>query len=408
MKTKKTKVGKTGEGKTPSRHLVALKRFCRCALPGIFSNEAPQHLDHSGRNISPTIKIFASELQAIARTAAEQPTLETGGHLFGAWDSEGQPIVMVATPPGPNSVHTPVHFQQDLAYYNGASGYLASHYAAALVGRWHLHPPNLNTASEGDRASAKSIMEKLKLAVLVELIITIDSRRSLNHIHAYAYLAGDSIGPRSAKLALLPGLSPMREAAFGSAVFPDRAHYAWRYCLDSVVIDEAATESPVGDIRGIESQIDELPTCVQNGTKVATAGEAVSVDLPLSGGTHAFVGYSRDDLECPAAILLHDSGREKPEDVTREVNPKGSKLSLAEVHRRLQEIRFGGQSTVFGLPFSREHASVGSGIGVGIETRANEVAQHKVETPTQKTTCDLLPGRLSQPSVGIATRKTNK
>jgi hypothetical protein len=160
----------------------------------------------------------------------------------------------------------------------------------------------------------------------------------LVQVHPYIYRAGTSFGPKAGTLVVLPGLSPLREAAFGSVVFPNREAYAWRYAPEGIKMSGADADSIEGIIRALEPQIRQLPEEVQEGLRVVCKDGAMSVELPLDGGVRGYVGYATATPERPIAVFLRVAEGATPVDITRAVNPTGSRFSLAAVHRQLQEL----------------------------------------------------------------------
>jgi len=327
-----------------------------------------------------SVQIFESELSAICRNAAKRGWEETGGHFFGAI-SRGSPVVMVATPAGKAASHSTTDFVQDLDYYRACDRYLSEHQGLHLIGRWHSHHTlGLSRPSAGDLASAKSIMEKNGMSVFVEFILTLDAKSGVVRVHAYVYLAGELFEARPAKLIILPGVSPMREAAFGSVVFADHKMFEWRYPQERFVIDGEPAGTAGGIPKALEQQIGQLPAQVLSETQVVREGEAISIELPLSESARGYVGYCYKTPEHPTAVLLRRSETEAPVDVSEAVNPTRKPLSLTGVYRRLHRISLYGTGEAIGAGTSPGRDTV----KVSGQSRLNAAATNMVEPKSTK------------------------
>jgi len=344
------------------------------------------------------VQIFESELSAICRSAAERGWEETGGHFFGAI-SRGSPVAMVATPAGKAAVHSTANFVQDLDYYRASDRYLREYLGLDLLGRWHSHHTlGLSWPSAGDLGSAKSIMEKNGMSVFVEFILTLDAKSGLVRVHAYVYLAGEPFEARPAKLIILPGVSPMREAAFGSVVFVDHKTYEWRYPRERFVVDGELAGTEDGIPRVLEQQIGQLPAQVLSETKVVREGEAISIELPLSESARGYVGYCSKTPEHPTAVLFRRSETEAPVDVSEAVNPTRKPLSLTEVYRRLHGIILYGTGEAIGtgtLP-GRDAAQVSGQSRLNAST--TNMTEPKYTKPVQAVTINRKANSASPPA----------
>ena len=306
----------------------------------------------------PEIRMFESELQAIARNADEWGHTETGGSLHGWLTGTGNPVVAVATPPGKNARHTSAQFQQDIDYWRKCDAQLLMDYGTVTTGRWHSHHfLSLSGPSGGDQATAASIMKKNPIPVFVELIVTfVGTGQSPGVVvHPYVYVKqSHTVQLVGSRLRILRGLSPIREAAMGSEILQGRDGYSWRFPLDRVRIDghEAATSivgTDDGDVPDeLIRQIEELPGEVRDQTKVSLRPELTIVSLPLPNNRMVLTGYDRDGSVKPRHVYLHDGAR-STNDISGRINPAQSALSLSQILSRarafLCQSRSGSSST---------------------------------------------------------------
>lgn len=134
------------------------------------------------------VLIYRSEIEAISHNTSKWGGTETGGHLYGAYTGSGTPIVMLATPPGPQAVHSSAGFTQDIDYFRRCSEIIYKRFGLCFIGRWHSHHfLGLHRPSMGDIASASSILAKNRIPTFVELITTMNAPEGNVTINAYIY-----------------------------------------------------------------------------------------------------------------------------------------------------------------------------------------------------------------------------
>lgn len=325
---------KDSEGqKSPWR---AVGRCWRRIAPPSLSNAYPRSARDETQNAVRAIKIFESELQCMCRNAFKWGDKETGGHLFGGYTGGGEPVAMLATLPGPKAVHHVTSFSQDLEYFKACSNYLLEHYGLVLSVRWQSHHVlGLNTPSSGDEATARSIIDKNDLPALGEIIITFDQKNGLVRVDVYVFLPGEPFEARPAKLIIIPGLSPIREAVFGSVVFPNRELSEWRFPMERIVINGTAAESASEIPDVLIQQISGLPSDIQAEVRIACHEGAISIELPLEGPARGIIGYAEDLPDRPAAVFIVRESMGPIYDATAVINPDNRPLSLVVLRHRL-------------------------------------------------------------------------
>ena len=119
------------------------------------------------------VSIFESELEVIAANAAAFGERESGGELYGYYDRNGDPVVMLATSPGPNARHFRYHFRQDIDWFRQAYDFLSSRYSLEYLGRYHSHHTiGLIEPSAGDVRSLCELARRNGIQNPLEVIVT--------------------------------------------------------------------------------------------------------------------------------------------------------------------------------------------------------------------------------------------
>jgi integrative and conjugative element protein (TIGR02256 family) len=94
------------------------------------------------------LSIHRRALEVIAETVrASDPTLETGGALFGFDTSD---VIDHATTPGPEAVHGPGFFSRDRGHTETEAERLYLLDGSQWIGEWHTHPSMQLVPSELD------------------------------------------------------------------------------------------------------------------------------------------------------------------------------------------------------------------------------------------------------------------
>ncbi len=120
----------------------------------------------------PRILLYESEARRIARYARSSPTLEIGGDLFGFYEPGGNPLVFVASGPGPAARRDATHFQQDPEFQTAVFNQLATKFRMFYVGDWHSHHSiQLSKPSGPDDAKLQDLATKNGWRQLFSLIV---------------------------------------------------------------------------------------------------------------------------------------------------------------------------------------------------------------------------------------------
>lgn len=157
--------------------------------------------------------IYESELRAIAQETAAW-TCETGGDLFGLW--QPKPVILLATRLGPESQRHMDRCRFDLKHVERLSRVLAVDWGLWYLGDWHSHGfSDWIYPSRTDRERMGRILERNHFAELLEFIATrhrpSQDMEARVAIHGYHFPAARWFDPTAVDMALLRGLSPLRE-----------------------------------------------------------------------------------------------------------------------------------------------------------------------------------------------------
>ena len=97
---------------------------------------------------------------------------EIGGACFGNYDQHGQPVVMLALPPGSKAEFSECSFMDDPDYINDAIVYTKDRYGLILLCFWHVHPGSFSEPSSIDLAQSSRFARKFGLQNLGYIILT--------------------------------------------------------------------------------------------------------------------------------------------------------------------------------------------------------------------------------------------
>lgn len=125
-----------------------------------------------GAASEPRILLYESEAKRIARYAQSSLHLEIGGDLLGFYAPDGNPLVFVASGPGPAARRDATHFQQDPEFQVAVFNQLATKFRMFYVGDWHSHHAlGLSQPSGPDDAKLQDLADKNGWLQLFSLIV---------------------------------------------------------------------------------------------------------------------------------------------------------------------------------------------------------------------------------------------
>lgn len=123
---------------------------------------------------APTMLIYPEDKKLIYNSTLNHKNRETGGDLFGLWQSESEIVVQVVSGPGINCRRTHTSFFQDEEYLTNVGGYLTLSKGLCNIGEWHSHHSlNLPEPSSGDRETVWRNMPGYGLKRFLLIIATI-------------------------------------------------------------------------------------------------------------------------------------------------------------------------------------------------------------------------------------------
>jgi hypothetical protein len=171
--------------------------------------------------------IWESELRAIAVETSAW-TIETGGDLFGRWQST--PIVFLATKAGPKAQRSNAHFRLDVDYLRQLSEPLANQWALRYFGDWHSHHRlGLLEPSSGDRRRIRQLGNRNQFPGMAEIIVTTEGsqQRPIVRLHPWYYDLSVEGEPTAMAVKVLSGCSPIRQALIARGDLPEQTLGTW-------------------------------------------------------------------------------------------------------------------------------------------------------------------------------------
>jgi hypothetical protein len=176
----------------------------------------------------PILVTWESEIRALAAEAVAWPT-ETGGDLFGLWADP--PVIYLVTRAGPAAVRDVTHFRLDVGYLRVLSQQLATGWGLRYLGDWHSHHRlGLTAPSAGDQRRIKQVSARNAFPAMAEIIVTLEDGRAgadKVRLHPWVYTNGKMSQPVPAKLEILSGLSPVRDALIVREMYPEQELHRW-------------------------------------------------------------------------------------------------------------------------------------------------------------------------------------
>ncbi|HKV56919.1 MAG TPA: hypothetical protein VJO32_01510 [Ktedonobacteraceae bacterium] len=126
----------------------------------------------SGRNTDIRVQIYESEYKAIVAEARRLPKIETGGDLYGTFTHGSNPIIWLASGPGPKAHHENAHFEQDTSFTTYWEGRLTREFGLQYIGSWHSHHfIGLQEPSGGDVGAAEVYAQQHNRQTTLEIIV---------------------------------------------------------------------------------------------------------------------------------------------------------------------------------------------------------------------------------------------
>jgi len=311
------------------------------------------HFNDSSRQLQSFITIPITVLQFIAYQAWKYLFLETGGELYGLFSHAGRPVIMLATPPGPNAIHERAHFCQDIVYLKKYNAWLLKQFGIQYIGNWHSHHSlGLEGLSSCDIRSSHAIARSNNYHKMCQLVLTfktdppigavsvyeaigqnqIDShprdsfskyhlsstRLSSNRfimIHSFHYENPKTSAPKICPIKVLPGPSPIM-SLFTKKLKKERLIKNYSFPLTRILISPYVSEcTPDKDVpevpNQLQNQISFLPEEVKNNTRIHIHDDLIILILPITKiGGEINIVYNKFNLSKAEALYFvnnHDN-----------------------------------------------------------------------------------------------------
>lgn len=327
--------------------------------------------------------IFSSELEFISSLAAEWGSTETGGELYGLWTHAGRPMIMQATPPGPNATHQTAHFRQDIDYFMKMTEVIYKRFGLQFIGDYHSHHYlGLDHPSSGDARHIRSIATKNNLTRMVQFIICLkgdapqnfrltdeklafvgslggeiefqEGKRRCHYlkdwrkrwwsfpgqagyerveIHSFFYQNAESGEWVECPIKVTPGMSPIREFLFRNG-FGLRSHSYFFYPFDRIVYN-LSDRQPASNNRRfpykLKRQCLELSKRISKKITINDDHVNYSILFPLPNKWNATVVYS-GRWPYPVETVFINNIRSESIEVTRNALLNGQDTKLTDIY----------------------------------------------------------------------------
>ena len=300
----------------------------------LFKQARAQLKDPCFKDNLPYIVTWQSELEIIAGDAYQWGKVETGGELYGLFTHGVRPVIMFATPPGPNALHEVAHFRQDIDFFRELNRYFWENYSLQYLGSWHNHHYlNMNGPSGGDINSAHSISLRNGYRRMCQFVLTFETNPhpnfyssnkpvideevpdvenrlntfrnkifskhtdklrkhfSKNHlinyirIHSFFYPDSTHGQPNRCSLRVIPGVSPIRKAIINNPS-DHKLIKQYRYPMNRIMFDSFQTKQKKNYSESelyiwLNNQILTLPNRILEDLKVTVKEGLLILSIPL-------------------------------------------------------------------------------------------------------------------------------
>ena len=125
------------------------------------------------------ITIYQDVLNYIAAVSLKWGCIETGGEFYGLFTHAGRFVIMLATPPGENSIHEKAHFRPDIEFLVENNKYIRESYGLQYLGAYHSHHLlELHSPSSIDDKNTHKTARRNNYRKLVQFILTFQHKTS--------------------------------------------------------------------------------------------------------------------------------------------------------------------------------------------------------------------------------------
>lgn len=307
------------------------------------------------------LTIYESEVPVIAGISAHWGNIETGVEFFGAWSNKGLPIVQLVIGPGPQAVHQPCHYEQDLDFFCRVNNIITSEYGLEWIGGGHHHHNlGLHEPSSDDVRQVKRVTSRNGLKWWCEIITTFENsderqsfereeKGSLNEyskdlkirFNAYLYTDAPNGEKKAVPIHILQGVSPYRKVLLRNGLLSptEIGEHVSCFSLKNIVYEsldpkKSLSQQAEGVFEFLAGQCQELPTEAQDGISFNDEPDSVIVSLPLLDNGIAYLKY---DKETPYRITDMKVIRDhvKIDDLLKDSNSKQEDITLKKIYQVL-------------------------------------------------------------------------
>lgn len=156
-----------------------------------------------------TVYIYANEYEYLKWLVLQKQFIETGGDLFGVWQSEHCVVVQFVLGPGKKCRRSVTSFHQDVNYLDSIGRYLTTNEGVCNIGEWHSHHRiGLFHPSGGDQDTVWRHIEEVSGRRFLLFIANIKCIAEVK-VGCFMFNA-DTRKMTQGKLKLLPNCSPIR------------------------------------------------------------------------------------------------------------------------------------------------------------------------------------------------------
>lgn len=317
------------------------------------------HNNHKYKSefLQPYISTWESELSLMANISIEAGSTETGGDLFGYLSHAGRPVIVMASPPGPNAVFESAHFRQDIESTKTIAIFLFNHFGMVYIGSWHCHHLlGINEPSRGDIRSNNKIAQKNGYEKTCQLILTFEETHDLNQnerslknnidqensfsqhhthpkrcssctdqrnraikgnqsklnqirINAFYYSDAQNGHPIRCPIKMLPGISPFRHSLKDLKDIDLGSKYV-EYDKTNILYDEYTPPTPVIEIPDtIKNQLALLSDDVLENAQIKQEDIYLLVSLPITDTQSSLtVAYEIDNPSEAKSVFILNNG----------------------------------------------------------------------------------------------------
>ena len=307
------------------------------------------------------IIIYESELRVIAGISAQwnKRGLETGSELFGLWTHGQRPFILMVSGPGPDAVHQPAYFSQDIDFFHKTNRTIASNYGLQPNGMEHHHTIDLSSPSGTDVSQVKSITKRNNFTRWIDIITTSEDNSHLSgrfsnslsytqeslklpdiRISAFLYTNPNAGEKAEVPIRVIKGISPFRQQALSDGLLSpeDIGEYASDFPMEKIIYKPFDFEKKYADQQipdKITDQCGELPEDIQSDINFYLKKDSVTVTLPLPDERTACVTYSDKPPYQIESVCVKENDKEDSEDMTQALFSDKRNATLKQIYELL-------------------------------------------------------------------------